>query len=676
MSQLRTTVFQYFQTDDIPTESQFQYSWSSVWFKDEKFSISNTSGLETALQNKLGTAHTSDENAHVNSLAKLNASNLNDDQKEAWKNALGVGEIPENVALVDLGESTQVYNKAQIHEISMMLADFVNGGKIRADKIEALGLTDLIEASENTLAAFVDNTDAYEFQKNDFIAIPDVNGNHSLFMFKGEDKTLVGSYLATGLSNITIPMVEGLQMALNGKLDKPASSGDFYLSKTIVDGIAYYQYKVINLQPGQIPRSFGGYIGASTLFEDNGGKIGIGTNLPSEQLQLTGRGRMKALVLEENTESLPGQITRSGNRFSGTNASGVKKGFLYNDLDDITSVVSVSTDAQKEAWRIAQRKSGEVWSLGTPQIDTVLPPIIDGSLDYVQYVSVIGLNLFVDNESNNAEVKIYRVKDESGTVINPDANGNYPDTFISSTIEVFKNNASTLVMSFNFNTLPKGTYRIKVRHGSLINASSPEFSVLSNLTYVNVNTPTWEVILRAGGDTGDIVSGFNIAKKKSDVDSGLHKSLKSTSYVPAQDVLGGFMIELQVSWTTINSYVNERDMGFKFGLGYDKDITVPTGIDLDLVKRPFQIGALSTDMIYYEHGITGKTYSPKWTVIVRNGSVIIIARLENKVKVVSSSFVQKNEDLHFYIDFFGSGLPGLSNDQVYNIALPNKYVKF
>lgn len=117
MSQLRTTVYQYFQTDDIPTEKQFQFAWSSVWFKDENFTISHISGLETVLVEKLDREHLNDENAHDKFLVKLDASNLNNEQKEAWKNVLEVGEIPQNVALVDNGESTEVFNKVQVLEL-------------------------------------------------------------------------------------------------------------------------------------------------------------------------------------------------------------------------------------------------------------------------------------------------------------------------------------------------------------------------------------------------------------------------------------------------------------------------------------------------------------------------------------------------------------------------------
>lgn len=551
MSQLRTTVYQYFQTGDIPTEAQFQFSWNSIWFKDEKFSISDTTGLENALQNKLDSTHLSDENAHQNTLAKLNASNLNNEQKEAWKTALGVGSIPDNVALVDLGEPTDVFNKDQIRTMTMMVADFVNDGKISADKIEALGLTDLIEAAENTLAAFVANTDDYEFQKNDFIAIPDVNGNHSLFMFKGGDKGILDNYLATGLSNITIPMVEGLQMALNGKLDKPASSGDFYVSKTIVDGIAYYQYKVINLQAGQIPRSFGGYIGASTLFEDNGGKIGIGTNLPTEQLQLTGRGRMRALVLDENTESLPGQITRSGTRFSATNSSGIKRDLMFGDYDGLYETFNTITTSQ--ALILSQLLNGGSGSAGNISVNLISPPMVQNQFNSVEYVLLRGANLNLNTVSMGIQI----LASDKTTIV-----ADIPNNQIQ-----LNPNGIELVFYYNFYNFPVGQYFIKIISGAKTYITSLDMKIVQSIVDVPIGALNWEILYSAdtAPNPADYAQGSSaiITTPVNGADPLTKIALKSQEIFQQWD---DFYLEYTVDLS--DKYTNPDNNKSTIGLGY------------------------------------------------------------------------------------------------------------
>ncbi|MFC5871393.1 hypothetical protein SAMN05443633_107144 [Chryseobacterium arachidis] len=231
------TIYSYFETGDFPTQEQFQASWSSFWHKDESIPTNKIAGLDNLLQNKadknIFETHVSNPDSHANYLAKKDASNLNNDNIQAWKSALGVGELPENIATVDDANNIgNVYTKSQSDSKYMFSEDFLNDeGEILAERIEALGLTNLIEAVETNIVDFATNNSAYTFEDNDFIAIP-VNGeNYSLYMFKGGEKTDKNNYLPTGISNVTIGMVEGLQASLNNKVDKPTSDGKFYIKR-------------------------------------------------------------------------------------------------------------------------------------------------------------------------------------------------------------------------------------------------------------------------------------------------------------------------------------------------------------------------------------------------------------------------------------------------------------
>ncbi|WP_159476583.1 hypothetical protein [Chryseobacterium sp. 18068] len=190
------TILSWFQTGDMPTQEEFQETFSSFRHSNTKIPIAEVDGLESSLNNKAN-----------------------------------IGDIPDNMALVDEGHSKDVFNKEQIMAMSMMLSDYVKDGKIKADKIEALGLTDLIESSENDISKFVENFGKYEFQQNDFIAIPGADGNFSLYIFKGGEKKDKNNYLATGISNITLGMVDGLQDKLNKKVDTPLEDGRFYIKR-------------------------------------------------------------------------------------------------------------------------------------------------------------------------------------------------------------------------------------------------------------------------------------------------------------------------------------------------------------------------------------------------------------------------------------------------------------
>lgn len=536
MSEFRNTVFQYFQTDDIPSEEQFQYTWNSVWFKDEKFSISDVTGLEIALQNKLGTNHASDANAHANILLKKDGSNLSDAEKAALKIALDVGEIPDNVALVDMGEPTDVFNKDQIRALYMSMADYIVGGKIRADKIEALGLTTLIEVSQTSLASFAANSANYTFEQNDMIAIPDGTGNFALFIFKGGVKTVTKNYLPTGLTNITIAMVEGLQTALDSKVQKPAGTGGFFASQNgntttwvQISPASYY----LNYWDGSNFR-------ASNVYQ-NGTKLGIGTQTPSEMLHLyDGRIRAKALVLDVNSETLPNQITTDGTRFSGTSSAGTKRGLMYNDYADLLGVMSSMNDTQKDNYRIASRKTNENYSLNQPVINNILPPIVDKTIPFKQYITIVGLNLFLDTITQGAaQIEMKNVATGAITLI--------------SNFTSYQYSPDRITFGLDFSTYDIGDYTFRVFHNgawSLPNLTKV-LRIRNALTSLPIPSLTWSLANQNGAQTS--IAGVTTTTDRVVIDtkSAQTSIYAQSSYITTQQemsdgVLLVFSVEMRM----------------------------------------------------------------------------------------------------------------------------------
>ena len=99
--------------------------------------------------------------------------------------------------------------------LNKIFSEFLTTGKIRADKIESLAILDLVIATETTIANFAAASGSYTFQKNDLIAVPDGSGKYSFYIYTGGTKTDVASYLAMGITNVTISQVVGLQTALD-----------------------------------------------------------------------------------------------------------------------------------------------------------------------------------------------------------------------------------------------------------------------------------------------------------------------------------------------------------------------------------------------------------------------------------------------------------------------------
>uniref|UniRef100_A0AAU6WM68 Uncharacterized protein n=1 Tax=Chryseobacterium endophyticum TaxID=1854762 RepID=A0AAU6WM68_9FLAO len=265
----------------------------------------------------------------------------------------------DNIGTIDHTESTgNVYTKSQSNAKFIISDDFVNdNNKIIAEKIEALGLTTLIEGTETSISGFAANSSKYIFETNDFIAIPVNGGNYSLYMFKGGDKINVQNYLATGISNITMGMVEGLQDALNRKMDKPSGTGNYFIRQN--GSINSF----VKIEPSSYYLTLfnGNDFVASNAYYNNS-KIGIGTQSPSEMLHLdNGRIRSKAIVLDNNAETFPNQLTTNGNKFYGTDSTGIKKEIMMKEdfKNELLSAPSLLTDTEKTAFKTAMNGDGQ-----------------------------------------------------------------------------------------------------------------------------------------------------------------------------------------------------------------------------------------------------------------------------------------------------------------------------
>lgn len=423
------TIYSYFKTGYFPTQTQFQDSWSSFWHKDE-------SNIATV------------------------------DEKDALGN---------------------VYTKNQSNDKFMSLSDFVNDDqKILAEKIEALGLTTLIEAVETTISGFADHSGSYKFEDNDFIAIPDTNGNYSLHMFKGGAKTDKTNYLPTGISNVTIGMVEGLQTVLNTKMNKPSGNGSFFIRGLGQEPI----YASISPATNYLLSWDGSDFKESNVYY-NAGKFGVGTTSPTETLHLNnGRIRSKAVVLDENSEVLPGQVTYNNSGFYGTDLTGIRRKLMNQTYADYLALISTFTDAQKDEARVKLRKVNENYSLNQPIINNVLPPIVDKTLPFTQYVTIVGLNLFLDTFTQGAaQIEMKNSATGEITMINSFTSYQYaPDR---------------ITFGLDFSTYDEGDYSFRVFHNnqwSLPNLTKV-LRVRTSLSPLPIPVLTWELADQTGPKT-------------------------------------------------------------------------------------------------------------------------------------------------------------------------------
>ena len=101
----------WFVTGAKPTQEQFWAWQESYWHKSEKIPMDSIDGIDKILENKA-------ETTAVDAKANADASGLGDDNVAKWKAALGVGELPSNIATIDEGNKQgNTYTKTKVNEL-------------------------------------------------------------------------------------------------------------------------------------------------------------------------------------------------------------------------------------------------------------------------------------------------------------------------------------------------------------------------------------------------------------------------------------------------------------------------------------------------------------------------------------------------------------------------------
>ncbi|WP_144282637.1 hypothetical protein [Chryseobacterium echinoideorum] len=600
------TILSWFETGDKPTQEEFKQTFSSFRNKDTKVPIAEVDGLESSLNNKLN-----------------------------------VDDLPSNMALVDEGQPANVFNKEQIMVMAMMLSDYVKDGKIRADKIEALGLTDLIQVSENTLTEFAKNADKYEFQQNDFIAVPDDKGNFSLFIFKGEEKSDTKNYLPTGLTNITMGMVEGLQSALNTKLDKPEINGNYFVK---MNGTASYQ----SINPGSDHLLFwnGSEFKNSNIFRESSGlKYGIGTTTPSEQLHLTSRARMSGLVLENNNETLPQQFTYNDKKFFGTDDSGVKRPLMFADNADFLSLANSLTDTQKTAWKTAMNGG---WTTNTMSVAAILPTIVDKQ-DRNFYITLKGANLNLNPA--NFSIEIMNI---TGTTVIA--------TIPNSQIQLYQNGVD-LVFYYNFKNFPIGNYKLRLWNGVAYYVTNTTINIIDLLTPISLSGLNWSMLNNPTiCPTVDVTTaiGTSIHRGRNTDEKFVGTNLDAVSYkssvlIPAAIADGDFYLEL--TNVTFGVIYYDGAYGYDYGL---VDASQPISHSMQILAGVRRNLFLEEKILPDNITVNGSNINTSIAInrssklyINKKGNVVSITSINNGqlTTSVSTWFQPNGIDLAFFVNF-------------------------
>ena len=266
-----------------------------------------------------------------------------------------------------------------------------------------------------------------------------------------------GNILST--VSFIVSNIQGLQTALDGKLNKPTTTGN----------TASYPYVVgedgngnsARLPAGDLGKNFFNSDLSNTTARNHTMNAGVTVNTLGNPHTLSGLPNKNADIA--NFRKVRVQNT------SGLDAVVDSKNLL---TDGVTSM----TDAEKDAWRLAQRKTGENYSTGQPQPFAAFPPIVENSNE-IQEIVVVGSNLFLNNQSLGTAL-VSLVSEDTGT--------EYPLN-----VEVNQINPSVLSFGYNFSTLPLGNYWVKIIHNGLVNINKVYIQVLDNIINEPLPNLSW-----------------------------------------------------------------------------------------------------------------------------------------------------------------------------------------
>ncbi|RMZ58955.1 hypothetical protein D1632_15430 [Chryseobacterium nematophagum] len=295
-----------------------------------------------------------------------------------------------------------------------------------------------------------------------------------------------------------------------------------------------------------------------------------------------------------------------------------------NGKNIMMSFPSLLNDTEKTAWRNGMRLTGENFSIGTPRIDVLLLPFIDNTKDFIQYTTLVGQNLFVDNVTPNAYIKIKRIKDENGT------NLPTPETYDVDNFTVLQNFPNNLNFGLNWSAMPEGYYQVFVTHNNLTNASSPELIVKAGLTYSQFNGVANWVVNTGSGAVND-----------TEIALGQPCSATTDELISITDINAGFMVSYSVNNQQFNNganFVGSWQCGLTgsdnvfYGVSYagqEGEWKITNGPELTLTRNDTIHIAYYNGVVYVIAEGNGKTYQqfngtynlyPRYFVAIRGTS--------------------------------------------------------
>ncbi|WP_282628810.1 hypothetical protein [Empedobacter sedimenti] len=617
----KTTLKNWFKRLDKPKQAQFWEWFDSYWHKSESLPISSISGLGDLIDGKAETEHTHSEYAK-NDATSLTAQNITQ-----WQNKLGINDLDYVVIPTeDATENSHPY---------VVVID--NEGKSARRNATDFGKVDTI--------------DGIEPEENKDVKLGAVRKSESNEVEAGFDLHQVdGASIGVDVNGVKV---------FKGGITATFGTTSIYVDNLVPD--AAYKFQEI-LFPKRLVKNVEEKVYPVTYVNgvkaNENGRVdisGIPWNFANSSIRYSG-------ILDKSADATYNQLL-------GVDSNGyvAKVG-----LNAVTNAMVKSTDAQKDAFRIASRKSGETYSTGQPRVDTILPPVIDNTKDYIQYVTLVGLNLFVNNSNpSTASVSIIRYKDINNQLI-PE------ETHIIDNYQVYQTNQSILSFGIDYSLFPTGYYKVKVVHNGFENIGTSDILVTTQVTTKPIVLDNWEVYTPYDASSL-IVSPTSIKKTYTTNRGNILEQQVKHFIILEEDVINGFRINFTYKLTPAGSELGNVTWrsAINFGLGYDKPVngTIVPEILVSFFRGVITVGTKTLNI-----PIINAPTVYDIDIVVKNGlaTVIVNSKADGKILTNTFSFEQLNKKMYFYSTFIGSNADSAIqiNGTVQELLFTNTYQTF
>ena len=334
--------------------------------------------------------------------------------------------------------------------------------------------------------------------------------------------------------------IQGLQTVLNNKLDKGIYTGTAQDLKNSIDGklnkptttstTTSYPFVVGEDGNGNSARLPAGDLGKNFFNSDL-------SNTTARTHTMNAGVTVKTLGNPHTLSGLPNKNTDIANfrKVRVQNTSGLDS--VVDSKNLLTDGVTSMTDAEKDAWRLAQRKSNETYSTGQPRIDFILPFKLSKNISGIQYFSCIGSNLLLN--LSDCQVKL----------INTSTKAEYPVSVVNTSAST----TSQFSIGYNISSLPVGSYKVYVRNGLNTNIDTTTFDVVDNIQYIDISSITWQKnVLTSGNFTGSTAIGGNINRQSPNITGEPSTNVRKIEFLSSEilnslEANGNFIIEIDFS---------------------------------------------------------------------------------------------------------------------------------